>query len=98
MLIYFDFSFFAIMKVLDKNNSTTMRKVATFMSYAIFVIAVVVPVFFLALLLRKFPLLKEKAGKAKFNSLILKIDKAGRWRVVHCMFYFGRRLLTGNYS
>ena len=95
MLVYFDFTFFALSKIIESNNTTTMRKIATFFSYAIFVINVVLPVFFLALLLRKFPLLKEKAGKAKFNSLILKIDKASRWRVIHCTFFFGRRILTG---
>jgi hypothetical protein len=52
-------------------------------------------VFFLALLLKRFTILSEKAGKARFNSLVLKIDKASRWRVIHCGFYFGRRLLTG---
>jgi hypothetical protein len=96
MLIYFDFTFFAIMKIIEANNSTPMRKVATFFSYAIFVISVVLPVFFLAVLLRKFPLLKEKAGKSKFNTLVLKLDKGSRWRIIHPMFFFGRRLLTGN--
>jgi hypothetical protein len=97
MLAYFDLSFFAIMKIIEANNSTTMRKVATFFSYAVFVISIVLPVFFLAILLRKFPLLKEKAGKARFNSLVLKIDKASKWRIIHIMFYFGRRLLTGKH-
>jgi hypothetical protein len=95
MLAYFDLTFFSIMKIIESNNSTPMRKVATFFSYAFFVISVVIPVFFLAVLLRKFPLMKEKAGKAKFNTLVLKIDKGSKWRIIHCMFYFGRRILTG---
>ena len=94
MLAYFDLTFFAIMKIIEGNNTSAIRKVATFFSYAFFVISVVVPVFFLAVLLRKFPLLREKAGKSKFSTLVLKIDKASKWRIIHMMFYFGRRLLT----
>lgn len=97
MLAYFDLTFFAIMKIIEANNTTVMRKVATFFSYAFFVISIVAPVFFIALLLRRFTILSEKAGKAKFNTLVLKIDKASRWRVIHCGFFFGRRLLTGKY-
>lgn len=98
MLAYFDLTFFSIMKILEGNNSTSMRKVALFFSYAFFVISIVAPVFFIALLLKRFSILSEKAGKARFNSLVLKIDKASRWRIIHCGFYFGRRLLTGKLS
>jgi len=94
MLAYFDLTFFSIMKIIEGDNSTTMRKIATFFSYAFFVISIVAPVFFLALLLRRFGILSEKAGKARFNALVLKIDKASRWRVIHVGFFFGRRLLT----
>jgi len=97
MLAYFDLTFFSIMKIIEGNNSTTTRKMATFFSYGFFVLSVVLPVFFFAWLMRKFPLLKEKAGKAKFNTLVLKIDKGSRWRVIHPMFFFGRRMLTGNH-
>lgn len=98
MLAYFDLTFFSIMKILDGNNSSAMRKVALFFSYAFFVISIVLPVFFIALLLRRFRVLAEKGGKTRFNSLILKIDKASRWRIIHVGFYFGRRLLTGKYK
>ena len=94
MLAYFDLTFFSIMKIIDSNNSTTQRKMALFMSYAFFVISVVAPVFFIFLLLRRFRVLPEKEGKRKFNSLVLKIDKGSRWRVIHVGFFFGRRLLT----
>lgn len=63
MLAYFDFAFFSIMKMLEGNAVSTARKVASFFSYAFFVISIVVPVFFAAILFRKFPVLKEKAGK-----------------------------------
>jgi hypothetical protein len=82
MLAYFDFTFFSIMKIMDGRNDTPTRKVATFFSYAFFVTSIVVPVFFLAVILRKFPVLKDKVGKEKFNTLLLKIDKGSKWRAV----------------
>jgi hypothetical protein len=82
MLTYFDFTFFSIMKILDGKNSTVVRKVATFFSYAFFVTSIIIPLFFLALLLRKFPVLEgPKEGRSKFNTIITKIDKASKWRV-----------------
>lgn len=94
MLVYFDFTFFSIMKIIEGNNSTIMRKVALFFSYFFFVISVVIPVFLIALLLKRFDVLKLKEGKRKFNTLVLKIDKASRWRIINLAFFFGRRLLT----
>jgi hypothetical protein len=95
MLAYFDVTFFALMKILDGNNGTSVRKAALFFSYGFFVISVVAPVFFIAILLRRFDVLKVKEAKAKFNTLVLKIDKNSKWRVCHIGFFFGRRLLTG---
>lgn len=94
MLLYFDLSFFSIMKITEGNNKTIMRKVALFFSYFFFVISVVVPVFLVVLLLKRFEVLSLKEGKRKFNSLVLKIDKASRWRIINVAFFFGRRLLT----
>jgi hypothetical protein len=95
MMAYFDITFFALMKILDGNNSTTVRKVALFFSYGIFVLSVVAPVAFIAILLRRFDVLKVKEAKQKFNTLVLKIDKNSKWRVAHIGFFFSRRLLTG---
>jgi len=94
MLTYFDFTFFSIMKILDGKNSTTVRKVATFFSYAFFVTSIIVPLFFLALLLRKAPVLKEKNGKERFNTLITKIDKLSKWRIFQPILFFFRRAAT----
>lgn len=94
MIIYFDFTFFSVMKIQDKNNDSTIRKVALFMSYIFFVISIVAPVFFVALILKRFELLKIKEAKKNYNSLVLKIDKGSKWRAVHVAFFFGRRLLT----
>ena len=94
MLIYFDFTFFSVMKIQDDNNSTTMRKVALFASYIFFVLSIVAPVFFVALILKRFELFKIKEAKKNYNTLVLKIDKNNKWRVIHVAFFFGRRLLT----
>lgn len=95
MLAYFDFTFFSIMKMLDGNNSTSTRKVATFFSYAFFVTSIIIPLFFLALLLRKFLVLEGvKEGRQKFNTLITKIDKGSRWRVLQPILFFARRAAT----
>jgi hypothetical protein len=82
------------MKIIEGNNSTMMRKIATFFSYFFFVIAVVGPVFIVTLLMRRYDVLKIKEGKRRFNTLVLKIDKNSRWRVLNIAFFFGRRLLT----
>lgn len=94
MLIYFDFTFFSIMKIIEGNNSSTMRKVALFCSYFFFVVAVVGPVFFITILLRRYEVLKIKEGKKAFNTLVLKVNKANKWRIINVAFFFGRRLLT----
>ena len=95
MLAYFDFTFFSIMKILDGNNTTMMRKAATFASYFFFVASIIIPIFFLAVILRKHPVLKDKEGKAKFNTLLLKIDKASKWRNIQPILFFARRIVTG---
>lgn len=94
MLVYFSFTFFSVMKIQDDNNETQMRKIALFCSYIFFVISIVAPVFFIIVLLKKFELLKIKEAKKAFNTLVLKIDKGSKWRVIHVAFFFGRRLLT----
>ena len=46
------------------------------------------------MILRKFPVLKEKAGKSNFNTLLLKIDKGSKWRAIQPMLFFVRRIIT----
>ena len=65
-----------------------------FFSYIFFVISIVAPVFFVALILKRFELLKIKDAKKNYNTLVLKIDKGSKWRAIHVSFFFGRRLLT----
>lgn len=94
MLAYFDLTFFSIMKIIEGNNSSSIRKAALFFSYVFFVISVVAPVFFVTILLRRADVMKVKEAKKKFNTLVLKIDKGSKWRIINVAFFFGRRLLT----
>jgi len=94
MLAYFDATFFAVMKIIDEDNDTTARKMALLLSYILFVISIVLPVFLIAIVYRRFDILKLKEAKQSFNSLLLKIDKASKWRVMNPAYFFARRLLT----
>jgi len=71
MLIYFDSSFFGIMKILEGNNTTTTRKLALVLSYVLFVINIVLPVFLITIIYRRFEILKIKEAKQSFNTLLL---------------------------
>ena len=64
---------------------------------ALMVLAVtaLVPVLLLIYLCAKFENLKEKKGKEKFNTLLLKVDKEDRWRIFMPCFFFIRRYATG---
>jgi len=94
MLIYFDATFFSVMKIIEGNNSTAARKLALLLSYVLFLVSIVLPLFLITLILRRFEILKIKAAKQSFNTLLLKIDKASKWRVMNPAYFFGRRLLT----
>lgn len=71
MLIYFDSTFFGVMKILEGNNTTTARKLALVLSYVLFVINIVMPVFLITIIYRRFEILKIKEAKQSFNSLLL---------------------------
>jgi len=94
MLVYFDTTFFSVMKIMDQNNETSARKAALLISYIVFVINIVLPVFLIAHLNRRFDILAMKEAKQSFNTLVLKIDKASRWRIMNPAYFFARRLLT----
>jgi hypothetical protein len=94
MLSYFDLTFFSIMKIVEGNNTTYLRKIALLASYVIFVLSIVFPVFFVSLIFKRFDMLKIKQAKESFNTLILRIDKASKSRVANPGYFFGRRMLT----
>jgi hypothetical protein len=94
MICYFDLTFFSTMKIVDGNDTTKMRKLATMISYVIFVLSIVVPVFLMSIVCRRFEVMKIKQAKASFNTVVLKIDKQSRWRLIQPGYFFFRRLLT----
>ena len=75
MLCYFDLTFFSTMKLVEGNDSTQMRKIATMASYIIFTLSVVVPVFLMSIVCKRFEVMKIKQAKQSFNTIVLKIDK-----------------------
>lgn len=94
MLVYFDTTFFAVMKIMDPNNHTMARKVALCTSYVVFILNIALPGFLIAHINCKFDILAMKEAKQSFNTLLLKIDKASRWRIMNPAYFFARRLLT----
>jgi hypothetical protein len=94
MLVYFDLTFFSVMKIIEPDNTTTARKMAVLLSYILFVISIVLPVFLISIIFRRFEVLKLKDAKKGFNTLLLKIDKQSKWRIINPAYFFGRRLLT----
>lgn len=59
-----------------------------------FVINIVLPVILITTIYRRFDILKIKAAKQSFNTLLLRIDKNSKIRVVVPAYFFTRRCLT----
>jgi hypothetical protein len=94
MLCYFGSTFFSLMKIMEANNTTSLRKALLLISYVVFVANIIIPVLLTILIYRRFEILKVKEAKQSFNTLLLKIDKASKWRIANPSYFFGRRLLT----
>lgn len=94
MLSYFDLTFFSVMKIVQGNDTTQSRQIATMVSYVIFTLSIVIPTFLMFIVCKRFEVMKIKQAKATFNTLVLKIDKQSRWRLVQPGYFFFRRLLT----
>ena len=94
MLTFFDLTFFSIMKIREGRDDTSGRKFATLVSYVIFVLSIVIPVFLMTVVCRRFEILKIKESKASFNTLLLKLDKQARTRIAVPGIFFFRRILT----
>lgn len=94
MLMYFDLTFFAVMKLVDNNDSTPNRRMATIASYVILTLSFVVPFFLMSIVCKRFEVMKIKQAKASFNTVVLKIDKQSRWRLIVPGYFFFRRFLT----
>ena len=94
MLMYFDLTFFSVMKLVENNDSTPSRRMATIASYVIITLSCVVPFFLISIICKRFEVMKIKQAKASFNTVVLKIDKQSRWRLIVPGYFFFRRLLT----
>jgi hypothetical protein len=94
MLTYFDLTFFAVMKYVEGNTSTDLRKYAEVVSYVIITLSVVMPLFIMTIVCRRYEVMKIKQAKESFNTVVLKIDKQSRWRLIVPGYFFFRRLLT----
>jgi len=79
---------------MEGNNSTSARKAALLVSYIIFVFNIVMPVFLITVVFRRFEILKLKHGKQSFNALLTNIDKQSKIRVGNIIYFFFRRALT----
>jgi len=82
------------MKIMEDDNGTSLRKALLLISYVVFIISVILPVFLITLIFRRFEILKIKEAKQSFNTLLLKIDKSSKWRIINPAYFFSRRLLT----
>lgn len=94
MLVYFDMTFFAVMKIFEGENESNARKTALLFSYVVFVINIVMPVILITTIYRRFDILKIKEAKQSFNTLLLRLDKASKIRIVVPAYFFVRRCLT----
>lgn len=96
MLSYYDLTFFSIMKLTqgDPEPITNSRKMANIASYVILVGSVVIPFLLSVLICNRFPYFKVKESKASFNTLIVKLDKGRRLRIISPIFFFIRRFAT----
>jgi len=60
MLSYFDLTFFAVMKYIEGDTSTSLRKAAEVVSYIIMTLSAVVPLFIMTVVCRRFEVMKIK--------------------------------------
>lgn len=63
-------------------------------SWIILSLSAAIPLFLMTVLCRRYDLLKVKHAKDSFNTLVLKIDKQSRCRLIVPAYFFFRRTLT----
>lgn len=95
MMCYFGSTFFSLMKIMNKvNEESSNEKALLLASYVIFIINIIIPILLTWMIFRRFEILKVKEAKAAFNTLLLKLDKASKYRIINPTYFFARRLLT----
>jgi hypothetical protein len=75
-----------------ENDINDTRRSLTIAAYVIFTLVILLPLIFITVICSRFDLMKIKEAKASFNTLIVKIDKQNRGRLMVPFFYFLRRL------
>jgi hypothetical protein len=75
-----------------ENDINDIRRSLTITAYVIFTLIILLPMIFMTVICSRFDLMKIKEAKASFNTLIVKIDKQNRGRLMVPFFYFLRRL------
>ena len=92
MVVYLDLVFISGVFLLDQSKDVLHW--STMLSIMILAVTACVPILVLIYLCAKFDSLRDKEGKAKFNTLLLKVDKENRWRIFFPCFFFIRRFVT----
>jgi hypothetical protein len=60
MLMYFDLTFFSVMNLVEANDSTPNRRMATIASYVILTLSFVVPFFLMSIVCKRYEVMKIK--------------------------------------
>ena len=95
MIIYLPSTLFASRYIMELfKDSPKKNNPALLLSVVVFILNLILPVVLLYKVHQRFEILMLKEAKQSFNTLLLKIDKAGRRRVNNPAFFFSRRLLT----
>ena len=79
---------------MDTDNKSTARKAFIPFAYIILIFNIVLPIYLIVHMNRRYNILNMKEAKQSFNSLLLRVDKASRWRIMNPAYFFVRRLFT----
>lgn len=94
MVSYFSLCIFSCIKIMEprENDINDTRRSLSIAAYLIFTAVILLPLIFMTVICSRFDLMKIKEAKASFNTLILKIDKQNRFRLLVPLIYFLRRI------
>ena len=94
-LVYFDITFFSIMKYADsENDETDLDNKLTVLAIIGIVTSIAIPLFINYVVHSRFHLLKINEMRKSFSVLLSKIDKSERNHTYTVLFFFFRRFMT----
>ena len=79
---------------MDTGTKFTARKAFLPFAYIILIFNIVLPIYLIVHINKRYNILNIKEAKQSFNSLLLRIEKASRWSIMNPAYFFVRRLLT----